>query len=49
MRWLFIAVLASLVGLILSIAFMNDHENFPHTDTPAPAQQNPLAPPPGTP
>lgn len=47
MRWLFIAVLVILVGLILSIAFMNDRQDFPQTDTPA--QQNPLAPPPGNP
>ncbi|MBW6421150.1 hypothetical protein KX729_06820 [Rhizobium sp. XQZ8] len=49
MRWLFIAVLVILVGLILSIAFMNDNQDFPQTDTPAPAQQNQLAPPPGNP
>jgi len=49
MRWLFVAVLVILVGLVLSIAMMNDHENFPRTNTPAPAQQNPLAPPPGNP
>lgn len=49
MRWLFVAVLVILVGLVLSITMMNDQENFPHTTTPAPAQQNQLAPPPGNP
>jgi hypothetical protein len=45
MRWLFLGVLATLVGLILSITFMNEQENFPQANTPAPAQQNQLAPP----
>ncbi|MFB9951436.1 hypothetical protein ACFFP0_21515 [Rhizobium puerariae] len=52
MRWLFIAVLAILVGCILSIIWMNDDSNWPRSgnrvDGTQPSQQNPLVPPPPT-
>ena len=48
MRWLFIAVLAMLVGLVLSITWMNDDSRWPEANGGANSQpQNPLAPPAG--
>ncbi|MGK9050274.1 hypothetical protein QTA58_02905 [Neorhizobium sp. CSC1952] len=53
MRWLFVAVLAILVGCVLSIIWMNDDGQWPHGDSrmegPQSQPQNPLSPPPGNP
>jgi len=46
MRWLFIAVLAILVGCVLSIIWMNDDSRWPQGDSrmqgTQPSQQEPL-------
>ncbi|MGK6315334.1 hypothetical protein [Neorhizobium sp. DT-125] len=53
MRWLFIAVLAILVGCVLSIIWMNDDGQWPQGDSrmegAQPPPQNPLSPPPANP